>query len=91
SSEPPPGPAPDPEDPGPTPEPGPEPEPEPEPETAPAPAPTPDPRFCCAKCSHREVYHRVDVSIGCTDAARTYCKLNDRGSFEDAKWGSCAP
>jgi hypothetical protein len=93
SSDPSPAPAPDPEDPGPAPDPGPDPDPDPasDPAPAPSPAPAPDPRYCCAKCSHREVYHRVDVTSGCTDAARAYCKLNDRGTFQDAMWGSCAP
>jgi hypothetical protein len=63
----------------------------PPPESSPPPPPASDPRYCCAKCSHREAYHRVDVSSGCADAARAYCTHNDRGTFQDAMWGVCAP
>jgi hypothetical protein len=49
-------------------------------------------RFCWAKCSNRSAYHRVDgVVSGCTDQARTFCRVGDRGAFEDAIWDSCQP
>ncbi|MCB9597078.1 MAG: hypothetical protein H6719_30420 [Sandaracinaceae bacterium] len=49
-------------------------------------------RFCWSKCANREAYHRVDgVTSGCTDAARAYCAVGDRGAFEDAIWDACQP
>lgn len=49
-------------------------------------------RFCWAKCANRSAYHRVDgVTEGCTDAARAYCAVGDRGAFEDAIWDACQP
>ncbi len=90
----PPPPAPDPGGSPPPADPDPDPGTDPDPgvgtDPTPAPTPPPAPRYCCAKCSKREVYHRVDVASGCTDAARAYCKVNDRGSFQDAMWGDCA-
>lgn len=48
--------------------------------------------FCWAKCANRSAYHRLDgVSEGCTDAARAFCAVNDRGAFEDAMWDPCQP
>lgn len=49
-------------------------------------------RFCWAKCSNRDAYHRVEgVRSGCTDAARAYCRAGTRGAFEDAIWDPCQP
>jgi hypothetical protein len=49
-------------------------------------------RFCWAKCSHREAYHRVEgVTSGCTEAAAAFCAQNDRGALEDAMWDPCQP
>ena len=49
-------------------------------------------RFCWAKCANRSAYHRLDgVSAGCTDAAQAFCRVGDRGTFEDAMWDPCQP
>jgi hypothetical protein len=49
-------------------------------------------RFCWSKCANRSAYHRLDgVTEGCTDAARAFCRVGDRGAFEDAMWDPCQP
>ncbi|HEY8554674.1 MAG TPA: hypothetical protein VIL43_09075 [Burkholderiales bacterium] len=48
--------------------------------------------FCWAKCANRSAYHRVEgVTSGCTEAARAFCAVGDRGRFEDAMWDPCRP
>jgi hypothetical protein len=48
--------------------------------------------FCWAKCRARTAYHRVDgVTTGCTDHARAYCDVGDRGGLQDAMWSQCEP
>jgi hypothetical protein len=45
---------------------------------------------CYAKCANRTAYHEVDgVTSGCTEAAQAYCKVGDRGAFQDAAWSQC--
>lgn len=47
---------------------------------------------CCAWCWNRERYHLVEgVVSSCTDRARDYCGVGDRGGLFDAAWGDCAP
>lgn len=44
---------------------------------------------CYAKCANRADYHVVPgVKTGCTAAAKTYCDVSDRGTFQDAAWGA---
>ncbi len=59
---------------------------QPEPST-----PPPAARECCALCRNRTRYHQVNVPMHCTDAARAYCNVGDRGGLVDAMWGACAP
>lgn len=48
-------------------------------------------RYCCALCTNRDAYHRVDAASECTAHARDYCSVNDRGGLRDADWRDCAP
>jgi hypothetical protein len=44
---------------------------------------------CYAKCANRAAYHVVaGVTSGCTAAAKNYCSVSDRGTFQDAAWGA---
>lgn len=47
---------------------------------------------CCALCWNRQRYHLVQgVDSFCTDRARDYCAVGDRGGLYDAAWGHCDP
>jgi hypothetical protein len=44
---------------------------------------------CYAKCANRAAYHVVaGVKTACTAAAKAYCEVGDRGTFQDAAWGA---
>jgi hypothetical protein len=44
---------------------------------------------CYAKCANRAAYHEVPgVTSGCTAAAKNYCEVGDRGTFQRAAWGA---
>jgi hypothetical protein len=50
------------------------------------------PNSCWAKCANRDAYHVVDgVTQDCTQHAQDYCKVSDRGAFQDAAWSQCEP
>jgi len=49
-------------------------------------------KFCYAKCKNRVDYHRVDgVTQDCTEHAKAYCAVGDRGGLADAMWSQCDP
>ncbi len=55
--------------------------------TKPGPALT----FCCAKCTKRDVAHRVFQASDCTTSAKAYCAAEaSRGDYEASSIGSCA-
>jgi hypothetical protein len=52
----------------------------------------PCPQECCGLCRNRTAYHQVTqadegwVFENCTDHARTWCAVGDRGGLKDAAW-----
>ena len=50
------------------------------------------PKSCYAKCHNRLAYHRLDgVTEDCTQHAKTFCAVPDRGGLQDATWSQCQP
>lgn len=50
------------------------------------------PNACWAKCFNRAAYHEVTgVTQDCTQHAKEYCAVSDRGGLQDAAWSQCQP
>jgi hypothetical protein len=50
------------------------------------------PKACWAKCKNRAAYHEVEnITQDCTEHAKEFCSVGDRGAFEDAMWSQCEP
>jgi hypothetical protein len=44
---------------------------------------------CCAKCRNRSNAYNVGPQVNCTDRARDWCSVRDRGGLQNAFWGWC--